>query len=155
VHVPLIIRDLEPEDLAALEWTGGPEHLRAVAADLGAAAAGGVAQLLIEVPNGCLVGFGAVDFRRSSDTGTLWRLSVRDTWQSLGVGTRLIRALEERILAGGRDVATITVEHDNPRAAALYRRMGYVATGSELDSWSIGRNRTYVTVCTVLRRRLR
>jgi ribosomal protein S18 acetylase RimI-like enzyme len=106
------------------------------------------------VPNGCLVGFGAVDLRRSSDSGTLWMLSVRDSWQSLGVGTRLIRTLEERILAGGRDVAIITVEHDNPRAAALYRRLGYVEAGSELDSWSIGRNRTYVTVCSVLRRRL-
>jgi ribosomal protein S18 acetylase RimI-like enzyme len=155
VHVPLVIRDLEPEDLAALEWTGGPEHLRAVAADLGPAATGDVTQLVVEVPNGCLVGFGAVDFRRSSDSGTLWMLSVRDTWQSLGIGTRLIRALEKRILAGGRDVAIIAVEHDNPQAAVLYRRLGYLEAGSELDSWSIGRNRTYVTVCTVLRRRLR
>lgn len=155
MRVPLVVRDLEPQDLAALDWTGGPEHLRAVAGDLAAAATGDVAQVVIQVPNGCLVAFGAVDFRPSTDAGTLWMLSVRDTWQSLGIGTRLIRALEERILAGGRDVAVIAVEHDNPRAAALYRRLGYREAGSAVDSWSIGMGRSYVTVCTVLRRRLR
>ena len=48
----------------------------------------------------------------------------------------------------------IGAEHDNPRAAALYRRLGYVAYGTELDSWSEGEGRTYVTVNTMLRRTL-
>ncbi len=110
---------------------------------------------MVALPNGRLIGFGGVDFRKFDDAGTIWMLSVHETWQSLGVGTVLIRALEEAILAHGRSTAVIGVEHDNPRARHLYERLGYRERGSELDSWPAGDNRIYVTVCTVLRRRLR
>ena len=39
-------RDLEAADLSDLDWSGGPEHLRAVAAALQAAYAGEVALLV-------------------------------------------------------------------------------------------------------------
>jgi len=42
------------------------------------------------------------------------------------------------------------VEHDNPRAAALYWRLGYRETGTVLDSWPVAGGRTYVTICTVM-----
>lgn len=155
MEIPLSVRELEPEDLPRLEWTGGPEHLRAIADDLPAAATGHIDQLVVALTNGCLIGFGAVDYRKGHDAGRLWMLSVHETWQSLGVGTLLIRALEERIVARGKASAVIAVEHDNPRARDLYQRLGYLECGSELDSWLIDRRRSYVTVCTVLRRQLR
>ena len=95
-----------------------------------------------------------MDFRTPDESGTIWMLSVHEAWQSLGVGTLLIRALEQRILAVGRIVARIGVEHDNPRARALYLRLGYRESGSELESWPIGAGRRYVTVCQVLATKL-
>jgi len=46
-----------------------------------------------------------------------------------GVGTALIHGAEDRIGAAGRSLVTIGVAVDNPRAAALYTRLGYRDTG--------------------------
>ncbi len=152
VDIPLTIRTLEATDLPDLGWTGGEEHLRAIAGDLGRAAADEISQLVVSVPNGCLVAFGAVDFTTDTDAGRLWMLSVRPSWQSLGIGTALITALESEVVARGRSRATIAVEHDNPRARELYLRLGYRSYGSALDRWSVGRDQTYVTVTDLLHR---
>lgn len=154
VEIPLSVRDLDPTDLPELVWTGGPEHLSAIARDLEVSLAGEVAQLVVALPNGRLVGFGAADFRKTHDSGTIWMLSVHEMVQSLGIGSLLISALEQRILTHGRRLARLGVEHDNPRAAALYHRLGYRECGSELDSWPIAAGRSFVTVCRLLERRL-
>lgn len=154
MDIPITVRDLEAEDLPELDWTGESEHLRTIAENLAVGADGGLQQLVLAVPNGRLVGFGAVDLRPPGETGTIWMLSVHEAWQSLGLGTVLIRALEQRIETVGRSVARIAVEHDNPRARALYLRLGYRETGSTLQSWPIGARRRYVTVSQVFERTL-
>lgn len=150
----LIVRDLEPEDLGDLDWSGGPEHLQAVAEVLQATWAGDVESTVIALPNGRLVAHGAVDFRKSPDSGELWMLSVHEALQSLGLGSRLIEDLEARVVARGLDRARLSVEHDNPRAVRLYRRLGYVPCGSRVESWPTSGGRTYVTVCRVMERHL-
>jgi ribosomal protein S18 acetylase RimI-like enzyme len=154
VDLTLAVRDLEPSDLTDLEWSGGSEHVRAVADALSASYSGEVALLAVTLPNDRLVGLGAVDFRRSPDAGLIWMLSVHERLQGVGIGTLLVRELEQRIRATGRDTARLTVEQDNPRAAALYRRLGYAEVGSALECWPTGGGRTYVTVTTVLERPL-
>jgi len=62
--------------------------------------------------------------------------------------------LEERARSLGVDTARITVEHDNPRARALYLRLGYREVGSRVESWAVAGGRTYVTVTAVLERDL-
>ena len=154
MQLTLTVRDFEPEDLGDLEWSGGPEHITAVAEALQASFSGEVAMAVVALPNGRLIANGAVDFRKHPDAGEVWMLSVHETFQSMGVGTALIDALEDRIVGKGLRTARLSVEHDNPRAAALYRRRGYREVGSELDSWPTSGRRTYVTVCTVLERDL-
>jgi ribosomal protein S18 acetylase RimI-like enzyme len=149
MQLTLTLRDLQPDDLGDLEWSGGPEHIVALAGALQASFTGEVALVVVELANGRLIANGAVDFRRDPDVGRLEMLSVHETFQDLGVGTWLIRALEERVRAAGRSKAELTVEHDNPRAGALYRRLGYREVGSALESWPSGGG-TYVTVTTVL-----
>lgn len=152
--VPVTVRDLEPDDLIDLEWSGGSEHLRALSDALQLRYDGRAELMVIVTRSGQSVAVGAVDYRKRTDAGALWMLSVHDRWQSLGLGTTLIRALEDRIRRRGLNIATLGVEHDNPRAAALYGRLGYHETGMALDGWDIGGGRRYVTVCTVMSRDL-
>jgi ribosomal protein S18 acetylase RimI-like enzyme len=154
VNLALEVRDLDYADVGDLDWSGSGLHVAAVARELEAAYADQCALLVVTLPNGHLVALGGVDFRREAGVGVLWMLSVHETMQSMGIGTLLIGALEERARRHGCGRAQIAVEHDNPRAAALYRRLGYVECGTGLDSWPVAGGETYVTVCTVLERQL-
>lgn len=150
----LTVRDFQLSDLTDLDWSGGPAHQAAVAAAVQASLVGDVALVAAALPNGRLVAMGAVDFRPRDDAGEIWMLSVDEAWQSMGLGSSLVDALESRVRGRGRSVATLGVELDNPRAAALYRRLGYRQTGSALDSWPLDDGTTYVTVVRVMERRL-
>jgi ribosomal protein S18 acetylase RimI-like enzyme len=147
-------RDLEATDLSDLNWSGGPDHIRAVAAALEASYAGDVVLLVGLLPNDRLIAVGGVDFRTSDEAGNIWMLAVHERFQSLGVGTELIRALQQKIIDHGRPMARMLVEHDNPRARALYHRLGYSEAGAALDSWPIAGAKTYVTACTIMERTL-
>lgn len=151
----LRFRDLEAVDLTDLDWSGGPEHLRAVAEAIQAAYAGDVELRVAHLENGRLVALGGVDFRPDPEAGWLWMLAVDERFQCLGVGTRLVRELERATLRRGRTVARLTVELDNPRAAALYQRLGYREQGPALDWWPVAGGRTYVAACTRWARDLR
>jgi ribosomal protein S18 acetylase RimI-like enzyme len=154
LELRLIIRDVDAEDLADLGWSGGPSHIDALAHALQRAYEGAVELVMIIAPNGTSIAVGAVDFTRRPGAGELWMLSVRGGWQSLGVGSLLIAELEDRVRRRGLPRATLGVEHDNPRAEALYRRLGYQRTGTELDGWSIGPGRSYATVCFTMAKQL-
>jgi ribosomal protein S18 acetylase RimI-like enzyme len=154
MQLQLTVRDLEPEDLTDLDWSGGNEHLGAVAEALQACYSGGVALVVVTLPNGRVIASGGVDFRPVLGAGALWMLAVHESFQGMGIGTLLISSLEDRVRDRGLALARLRVEHDNPRAAALYRRLGYREVGSGLDSWPVAGGFSFVTVCTVLERDL-
>lgn len=52
-------------------------------------------------------------------------LGVRRELWGMGIGTGLIRAAEERAKERGLSRAGLAVADDNPRAARLYRHLGY------------------------------
>lgn len=151
----LTVRDLEPMDLTELDWSGGAEHQRALAEALQRSYLGAQSVLVIALANGSLAAVGAVSFPAGSDVGVLTMLSVHEHLQSLGLGSRLVSALEKRARRSGRTRVQLAVEHDNPRASALYRRLGYREVGSRVEYWPVAGGRTYVTVSTVLERDLR
>lgn len=78
--------------------------------------------------------------------------------QSCGIGTLLVRVAEQRILARCYATAELAVEQDNPRARALYERLGYVAHGEEPDEWDAegpdGRVVRHQAICTLMRKLL-
>jgi ribosomal protein S18 acetylase RimI-like enzyme len=154
VKLRLTVRDLDPADLADLDWSGGAEHVRALAEALQASYADEMAVLVLALPNGRLVAVGALDLRPEPGAGVLTMLSVHEHLQSLGLGTRLVAALEKRARKRGLSRVRLGVEHDNPRALALYRRLGYQEVGSRVESWPVAGGRTYVTVSAVLQREL-
>ncbi len=155
--VELDVRAMDFDDLPGLDWSGSSAHLEALAEALVRVGAGDLDLVIITVgradhrgQSARSVACGAVEFVRHPGAGELSMLSVHPEWQSLGLGTILIGALEERIAARGRTFARMSVEHDNPRAAKLYRRLGYVADGERVEDWSVGGRRRYVTTCTTL-----
>lgn len=74
--------------------------------------------------------------------------------RSRGIGTELIRAAERLAGERGLTVVGIGVGKDNPRAAALYARLGYHPLVDYTDRWSYedhdGTTRECVDACTFL-----
>nr|WP_281373086.1 GNAT family N-acetyltransferase [Kineococcus aurantiacus] len=113
---------------------------------------------LAAVVDGAVRGFGAVDLVVQPGRGALFGLVVHPAHRSRGLGTALVRALEERARARGARGAVLEVEVDNPRALALYERLGYRRAGTTVASWTAERpdGTTYEhrARCRVLRRPL-
>lgn len=158
VVVPVHVRDLTPADLPACAWSGSAAHLVQVARELERAAAGEVDYLAVCTPAGLPVAIGGVDYQVTVGAGTLWQLGVLPALQSCGLGTVLIGAAEDRIRSRGLRRAELGVEESNPRARALYERLGYVAYGRRPDAWDVaapdGSLRRYETMCTLMRKDL-
>lgn len=159
VVVPVHVRDLTPADLPTCGWSGSATHLRQVARELVRAEAGEVDYLAVCTAAGLPVAIGGVDYRAAPGAGTLWQLAVLPALQSCGLGSLLIRSAEDRIRTRGLRRAELGVEDDNPRARALYERLGYRAFDRQPDAWDEeapdGSIRRYETMCTLMRKELR
>ncbi|MFF1464010.1 GNAT family N-acetyltransferase [Streptomyces sp. NPDC058330] len=158
VTLPVSVRDLSPRDLPACTWSGSATHLRSVERELARAAAGEVDYLAVCAPVDLPVAIGGIDYRVREGAGTLWQLAVLPALQGRGLGTLLVRAAEQRVRHRGLRRAEPAVEEDNPRARALYERLGYVAYGREPDAWveegPDGSIRRPETMCVLMARDL-
>lgn len=156
--MPVTVRDLLPRDLPACTWSGSATHLRHVERELARAASGGVDYLAVCTPVDLPVAIGGIDYEVCEEAGTLWQLAVMPVLQSCGLGTLLVRAAEQRIRHRGLRRAELAVEEDNPRARALYERLGYVAYGREPEAWDEegpdGSIRRHETMCVLMRKGL-
>ena len=159
ITIPMTIRDMAVADLDVLDWSGGPRHLVSVREQLDRVTSGAVEYLVACPPSGLPVGKTGIDYTPRADAGTIYQAAVHPALQSCGIGTLLVAAAEQRIRSRGRRHAELDVEHDNPRARALYERLGYVAYGDEPDEWdtegSDGTIVRYRTMCTMMRKPLR
>ena len=159
VTLPLTIRDLTRQDLPSCAWCGPATHLASVATALDRAERGEAEYLAVCPPSGLPVALGGIDYTKTPGAGTLWHLAVHGALQSCGIGTILIQAAEQRIRARGLHRAELGVEEGNPRARALYERLGYTAYGREPASWDEqapdGSITRYETICTLMRKELR
>jgi ribosomal protein S18 acetylase RimI-like enzyme len=158
VVLRLSARDLVHADLASCGWAGSALHLANVAEQLERVTSGEVDYLAVCTATGIPVAKGGVDYRVKEGAGTLWQLAVHPALRSCGIGTFLVEAAELRIRNRGLRHAELAVEESNPRARALYERLGYVAYDRRPDSWDEqapdGSLRRYETMCTVMRKEL-
>jgi ribosomal protein S18 acetylase RimI-like enzyme len=158
VVIPLVIRDLTPEDLPSCAWWVSARDRAQLGKTLERAQRGEVDYLAACPPSGLPVALGGVDYTLTPGAGTLWQLAVHGALQSCGIGTLLIQAAEQRIRARGLHRAELAVEECNPRARALYERLGYATYGRKPEAWDEqaedGSVRRYETVCTLMRKEL-
>ncbi|MFF8592993.1 GNAT family N-acetyltransferase [Streptomyces sp. NPDC015220] len=158
VVLRLSARDLVHADLVSCGWAGSELHLAGVARQLDRARLGEVDYLAVCPATDVPVAKGGVDYRVKEGVGTLWQLAVHPALQSCGIGTFLVEAAELRIKNRGLRQAELGVEENNPRARALYERLGYVAYDRQPDAWDEqapdGSSRRYETMCTLMRKEL-
>jgi ribosomal protein S18 acetylase RimI-like enzyme len=158
VVVPLIIRDLTAEDLPLCPWLASAPYRASVANGLERARRGEADYLAVCSPSGLPVALGGVVYAKVPGTGWLQHLEVHAALRSCGIGALLVEAAEQRIRARGLHRAELKVEESNPRARALYERLGYVAYGREPAAWDAaspdGSLTRYETVCTLMRKEL-
>jgi ribosomal protein S18 acetylase RimI-like enzyme len=159
VVLPLTIRDLTRQDLPSCAWFGSARDLAQLGKTLERARRGEVDYLVVCPPSGLPVALGGIDYTLTPGAGTLWQLAVHGALQSCGIGTLLIDAAEQRILARGLRRAELAVEERNHRARALYERLGYAAYGRKPEAWDEqaqdGSVRRYETMCTLMHKQLR
>jgi len=101
VVVALSVRDMVERDLASCSWSGGALHVQQLAQQLDRAQRGQVEFLAVCPPSDVPVAIGGVDYEVQSGAGTLWQLVVHEALRSCGIGTALVGAAEQRILARG------------------------------------------------------
>ena len=162
----VVIRPLRAEDLPGLEWDGVYEKYRKVFRQAFDDAERGQRILLVAVAGETMVGQVFIQLS-SSETryadgavrGYLYALRVRPEWQGLGLGTRLIAAAEEALLALGFSVAVIAAGKDNPRAHQLYQRLGYRTFAEDPGVWYFtdvnGARQLMEEPCWVMEKQLR
>lgn len=136
IALPLTVRDLTPDDLHPGIWGWSDTHLAGTLQAIERAQRGEVDFLAVCPPSGVPVATGGIDYAKPPGGATVWQLSVDGALRSCGIGTILIQALEERARARGLTWVEIGAE-ENGRPRALYERLGYVVTGSEVGSWDV------------------
>jgi len=110
VTIDVTFRDLEPSDLGDLAWSGGSEHLNAIAEVLPLMVADEAEYVVGELANGRLVAAGGADLRPVPAAGVIWQLAVHPLLQGLGIGTAMVADLEDRIRRRGRTEARLSAE---------------------------------------------
>lgn len=131
----LIVDNLTLNDLDKISWSGTPTHIRYVKEALGRVEKGEVDYLAVRGEEGDLISIGGVDYKVHKNAGTLWQIVTKESLRGLGIGTRLIKELENRIKSRGINTAMLGVEKENTRAQDLYKKLGYEVCGETKDSW--------------------
>ena len=90
-------------------------------------------EFLVATLNDELLGYGLVLIHRGTRLARLYSLAVSDTARGLGLGRRLLHALETATTQRGRLYMRLEVAEDNKAAITLYESLGYVAFGAYAD----------------------
>jgi len=132
-------------DLPALEWDGKYLHFRNLFRQAYEEMRGGSRLLLIleqlrpqAVIGQIFIQWNSGDPRLADGTarGYLYALRVKPAFRGHGFGTRLLQAAERELIDRRMQAASIGVEKNNPRARALYERLGYRLIGDDPGRWS-------------------
>lgn len=140
----LLVRQIEKVDLPALEWGNAYLKYRRMFASLYRnVQAGKTLMWIIETPQREMIGQAFVMLKSSEQNaadGTsrayIFALRVKSAWRNMGIGTYLMRFVEDDLYQRGFKYVTLNVAKDNPDALRLYRRLGYKITGSRPGIWS-------------------
>jgi ribosomal protein S18 acetylase RimI-like enzyme len=138
------IRRMTREDLPALEWNGEFRHFRNVYKSVyHRMQQGGADAWVAESAQGEIIG--QVFLQYMSDRpeladgwnrAYLYSFRIKPLYRSRGLGTRMLRVLEDALIARHYHHVTLNVARDNPDAIRLYKRQGFQIIAEEPGIWS-------------------
>jgi ribosomal protein S18 acetylase RimI-like enzyme len=140
----VIIRPLQEKDLLALEWDGEFSHFRRLYADsFIKMQRGDNVMWVADLPGTGIIGQVFIqldcsrpDMANGCDRAYLYSFRVQPAFRNLGLGSRIIKTVEQDLIEKGYNTLTLNVAKDNPRARKLYERHGFLVTGHEPGVWS-------------------
>jgi ribosomal-protein-alanine N-acetyltransferase len=131
----LALRPATRDDLTALlmletaEFSGDRLSRRSLRRLLAAASA----TTIVAVAEGRIVGYALVLVRKGARVARLYSLARDSAFAGRGIGTALLAAAEAAAVGRGAAELRLEVRSDNTPGRALYRRHGYVETGTSPD----------------------
>ena len=131
IEVEITFRLAREDDLPALEWMGLFTRHREIIARTYRTQQRGDAAMLLGIGGDFPLGQAWIDFQ--SEHPRVWALRVFPPLQGAGLGTRLMKEAENHAASRGAEAVEVGVEHHNPRARALYQRLGYRPVGEEVE----------------------
>lgn len=96
------------------------------------------AALVVAAAGPRIAGYAAVLFRRRSRVARLYSIAVAADFAGRKLGRHLLGAAEAQALRRGCERLRLEVRLDNPAAAALYRKAGYLGIGERADYYEDG-----------------
>jgi len=140
----LSIRTITSTDLPDLEWDGEYTHFRQLYFDVYRQQTKGETLMwAAELPGSGLIGQAFVQLigaRPELADGFLrayiYSVRVRHPYRNLGIGSRIMKAVEENLIQQGFSYATLNVGKNNLAARRLYERLGYEVVANEAGDWS-------------------
>jgi ribosomal protein S18 acetylase RimI-like enzyme len=140
----LCIRHVTKADLRALEWDGELIHYRRIYLDAYNAAQSGDAVLWIaDIPQEGIIGQVFIslksnrqDLADGCNRAYLYGFACRPAYRNLGVGTQIMRYVENDLVQRGYKMLTLNVGRDNLLALRFYKRIGFNIVHSDPGCWS-------------------
>lgn len=116
----------------------------------------GARLFLAATVDGVPIGRATLDFAAPRPSrATLFRNAwVEPAWRSRGIGAALVRRAEEIAGERGYEALDLLVRTDNPRALALYRRLGFEVVGEEVNRYVADGGEAVEEDCWSLSKRL-
>jgi ribosomal protein S18 acetylase RimI-like enzyme len=132
------------EDLPALEWQGEYMHFRKLYQQVYQNACDGKACIWVaEFEQVGLIGQVFVQFSSSrkeladgEERAYIYGFRVRPAYRGGGVGTRLLKLVEQDLLERSFRWVTLNVDRQNLAAQRFYKRNGYHIIAAEAGRWS-------------------
>ena len=140
----VVIRNLVRADLPGLEWEGEYTHFRRVYAEAYQRAQRGLSVLWVaELPANGIIGqvfiqliCDRLELADGQQRAYLYSFRVRPAFRNLGLGARILQAVEQDLKQREFEIITLNVAKDNLRAQKLYERCGYRIVAHEPGVWS-------------------
>ena len=134
VTLDVAIREMIADDLAGFHEWYGYERDESFRRSFDRHKAGEIVYLVAHI-RGRPVGHLGVDLVRVRDAAHLWQFGVLPPLQSHGIGSAMVAHAESAAAQHGFAIAEIGAETDNPRARALYERLGYMLIDERDGEW--------------------
>lgn len=139
-----IIRRMTREDLPALEWDGEFKHFRNVYKSVyHRMQQGGADAWVVETPHGEIIGQVFLQYKSDRpeladgwQRAYLYSFRIKPPFRNLGLGSRVMRILENSLIQKHFTRLTLNVARDNLDAIRLYKRLGFQIIAEEPGVWS-------------------